>query len=121
MVAAPDAGITRSMLEERFLAFLDASGLPPPATNAPLQLGHRFVEADCAWREQRLIVELDGYATHGTRASFEDDRGRDRALTAAGWRVMRVTWRQLHHGPEPLAADLRAALALGPVANLRRA
>jgi hypothetical protein len=84
MVAAPDAGITRSMLEERFLAFLDASGLPPPATNAPLQLGHRFVEADCAWREQRLIVELDGYATHGTRASFEDDRGRDRALTAAG-------------------------------------
>jgi hypothetical protein len=120
MVASPEAGITRSMLEERFLGFLEASGLPRPATNAPLHLGHRFVEADCAWREQRLIVELDGFATHGTRASFEDDRGRDRALTAAGWRVMRVTWRQLHQEAEALVADLRAALALGPAAESPR-
>ena len=58
-----------------------------------------------------MIVELDGHATHGTRASFEDDRARDRALVAAGWRVIRITWRQLRDEPEAVARDLRAALA----------
>src|SRR5204863_5525897 len=43
-----------------------------------------------------LVVELDGHAVHGTRTAFERDRARDRAFQAAGWRVIRVTWRQLH-------------------------
>jgi hypothetical protein len=32
-------------------------------------------------------------------------------LALAGWRVIRVTWRQLHDEPEALARDLRALLA----------
>ena len=80
-----------------------------------------WIEADCIWREQRLIVELDGHATHSTRSAFESDRARDRALIAAGWRVMRITWRQLHDEPQALTRDLRASLMARPVANLRRA
>jgi very-short-patch-repair endonuclease len=57
-----------------------------------------------------VIVELDGHATHGTRVVFERDRGRDRKLQAEGWRVVRVTWRQLDNEAE-LAADLRRLLA----------
>jgi hypothetical protein len=34
------------------------------------------------------------------------------ALTASGWRVIRVTWRQLHDDPASLARDLRAFLAV---------
>jgi very-short-patch-repair endonuclease len=104
------ARITRSELEDRFLDFLRRTRLPAPATNVPLWLGSRWIEADCVWRQQRLVVELDGYATHRTRAAYESDRARDRALTAAGWRVVRVTWRQLHEEPAALARDLRAAL-----------
>ena len=48
-------------------------------------------EVDFHWPEARLVVELDGYEYHGTRQAFEDDRARDAALTAAGWRVIRVT------------------------------
>ena len=110
IVATPDQGITRNRLERRFLAVLDNHGLPRPATNVAMHAGHHFIEPDCVWRRQRLIVELDGHATHGTRMSFEDDRARDRALTAAGWRVIRVTWRQLWDEPELVAADLRASL-----------
>lgn len=113
LIEQANPGITRSDLEDRFIAFLEASNLPLPATNVRLYVGGRWIEADCVWREQRLIVELDSHTYHGTRASFESDRARDRALTAVGWRVIRVTWRQLHREPHALLADLRAALQLG--------
>ena len=63
------------------------------------------------WREQRLIVEFDGYATHGTRRSFEEDRRRDQQLVAKGWRVVRITWRQLNDEPIAVVARLATALA----------
>ena len=66
---------------------------------------------DCAWPAQRLIVELDGRAAHGTREAFERDRERDRLLQAASWRVIRVTWRQVSADPAAVAMDLRTLLA----------
>lgn len=101
------AAITRSDFEARFLAFVIANVLRRPLVNHHIaQVG----ECDFVWPEARLIVELDGYATHATRRSFEADRARDRALHVAGWRVIRITWRQLRDGPERIAADLRALL-----------
>jgi hypothetical protein len=100
--------IPTSILERRFLTFLDASGLPRPATiNRPSDHG----ELDATWPEQRLIVECDGFATHGTREAFERDRAKDRALQVAGWRVVRITWRQLTADADTLAAQLEALLA----------
>ena len=80
--------------------------LPTPRFNAAVE-GY---ECDCVWFSRRLIVELDGRATHDTRLAFEWDRERDRVLSAAGWRVIRITWRQLHQTPERVAADLRRLL-----------
>ena len=105
-----EPSLTRSELEDRFLTFLDAHGLRPEV-NADIPLGDRFIEADFLWREQRLIVELDGHNTHGTRAAFERDRQRDRILQAAGWRVVRITWRQLQDDPAAIARDLGRLLA----------
>jgi len=99
-------GRTRSPLEARFAAFVGRSGLPKPQLNAPISIGRKLIEADCLWRSQRLIVELDGHAAHGTRSAFEDDRDRDRRLQAAGWRVVRVTWRQLRDEAGALERDL---------------
>ena len=65
-------------------------------------------ECDAVWRDARLIVELDGYATHGTRRAFERDRARDRRLTVRGWRTMRVT-----------SPDLTAELAAELLSSLR--
>jgi hypothetical protein len=110
VLETPGTCITRSELEDLFIGFLDGEGLPRPATNVPMQLSGAWIEADCVWPEQRLIVELDGHATHATRSAFENDRARDRALVAAGWRVMRITWRQLQDHPEALSRDLRASV-----------
>jgi hypothetical protein len=103
-------GFTRSDLEELFLPFLDRFGLPRPHLNARLEVEERWIEVDCLWRNERLIVELDSRAAHETRSAFEMDRDRDRRLQAKGWRVVRVTWRQLHDEPEQIAADLRGLL-----------
>ncbi len=97
---------TRSRLERRFLTFLDANELPRPLVNERVDP----FTPDFRWTDQRLVVELDGFETHGTRAAFERDRARDRALLAAGWRVARITKRQLDDAPNDLAAELRAML-----------
>ena len=94
---------TRSDLEARFLAFLNDRRLPTPQTNTLIE-GH---EADCAWPKHKLTVELDSWQFHGTRQAFENDRRRDRALAAAGWAVIRVTWRDLDE-PGALERELRA-------------
>lgn len=103
-------GITRQELEERFLALIDQHGLPRPRLNADLMLRGRVLEVDCLWRPQRLIVELDGWAAHGTQRAFHSDRKRDRVLLVEGWRSTRVTWSQLEHEPEVVATDLRLLL-----------
>jgi very-short-patch-repair endonuclease len=102
-------GHTRSAFEARFAALLADTELPKPELNALLDLDGFKIEADCLWRERRLILELDGGKAHRTRSAFESDRERDRRLQAAGWRVVRVTWRQMDH-PAALLADLRRLL-----------
>jgi len=100
----------RSELEERFQDFLINAAVPIPHTNVRIEA----MEVDCAWENERLIVELDSRAVHDTPHAFEEDRARDRRLEAAGWRVVRVTWRQLHDTPAALEADLRRLLGLSP-------
>jgi very-short-patch-repair endonuclease len=103
-------GVARKELEERFAALLQGTDLPRPRLNASVAVRGRFFEADCLWPKQRVIVELDGRAAHGTRRAFEKDRERDRLLQSDGWRVVRITWRQLREDASAVMADLRRVL-----------
>ncbi len=101
------ATLTRSEAERRLLALLRRARLSPTATNIKLA----GQEVDVLFADQRLVVEVDGYAFHGTRAAFERDRRRDADLAAAGFRVLRVTWRALTSEPEAVIARLAGALS----------
>jgi very-short-patch-repair endonuclease len=103
-------GVTRRELERRFAAALASTDLPRPHRNADVAVAGRFFEVDCLWRAQRLIVELDGRFVHGTWRTSERDREKDRMLIADGWRVVRVTWRQLRDDSSGVIADLRRLL-----------
>jgi very-short-patch-repair endonuclease len=103
-------GRTRSKLEERFSPFLRRHRLPLPLFNDWILLGPKRFQVDCHWPHLHLIVELDGWEGHSTRSAFQDDRARDRALHAAGFSVVHLTWNQLEDEPEAIAADLRALL-----------
>ncbi len=101
-----EPAFTRSEAERRMLELIRAARLPEPEANARVG-GH---EVDFLWREQRLVVEVDGYAFHSSRSSFERDRRRDADLAREQLRVMRVTWRQIDSEPEATAAALAGAL-----------
>jgi very-short-patch-repair endonuclease len=97
---------TRSELEARFLALCRRHRLPEPEVN--VRLGPFLV--DCLWAAERLVVELDGYAAHGGRTSFERDRARDAELTRMGYRMLRFTWHQVAREPGAVAAAIRAVI-----------
>ncbi len=103
--------LTRSEAEERMRQLLKKGRLPLPATNVKIA---RY-EVDMLWRSQRLVVEIDGYAFHSSRGAFERDRARDSDLQALGFRVVRVTWRQIVEEPEALL--VRLAQLLGSAAR----
>ena len=63
-----DPSLTRSHAERRLLALIRAAELPAPAANATVA-GHMV---DLLWAEQRLIVEFDGFGTHGSRQLVRD-------------------------------------------------
>lgn len=106
-------GVTDLRLEERFVRFIAERRLPHPELNAWIVLGDRRYRVDCLWREQRLVVELQSHAHHSTPRAMARDAERSRRLLLAGWRVIYVTWAQLHRRFEAdaLAADLRRVLS----------
>ena len=102
-----DDAPTRSAFEDAFLAFVDRFGLPRPEVNQDVA-GY---EVDALWPEHKLIVELDSRAYHDSGQPFERDRDKDADLLAAGYPVVRVTWRRLAHAPALEARRLSVLLA----------
>jgi hypothetical protein len=102
----PELATTDSELEIRFLLLVEDAGLPIPQTNVYVQ----GLKVDAFWREQRLVVELDGHATHANAPANEVDRARELTLRAAGYRVVRYTWQQVTRHPKEVVADLRRLL-----------
>ncbi len=95
---------TESELEEAFFALTRRLGLPDPKVNRWIDLsdGLPMIRADFVWYEQRVIVETDGGKFHGTRQARERDPHRDQRAMLAGWRPLRITWRQVMRRPREL-------------------
>lgn len=99
--------LTRSEAEERLLDLIRGARLPSPEINVAVGP----FEVDFLWRAEGVVVEVDGFRYHGSRGSFEADRGRDAALAARGLTVCRVTWRQLTHERDATLARVAGILA----------
>jgi very-short-patch-repair endonuclease len=96
----------RTNLEQAMLALCRRHRLPGPEVNVKID---RY-EVDFLWREQRLIVEVDGWEAHQTRSAFEGDRARDARLAVLGYEVVRFTWRQVTGQRRQVADTIRALL-----------
>lgn len=107
LAMAGGPAFVRSEGESRLLDLVRRAGLPPPRVNATVAA----LEADFVWEDRKVIVELDGYAYHSSRRAFERDHQRDAILEDAGYRVMRVTWKQLVDEPEKVLTRIIRALS----------
>ncbi len=102
----PDQDGAKSYLERLFLTLIRQAGLPRPEVNQHIEGRER----DFVWRDQRLVIEVDGYAFHSSKQAIARDKKRDRELTAALWRPARFTYEEVAFEPEETAAELKELL-----------
>ncbi len=96
-----------SVLEAIMARLIARHGLPAVEFH-PIIEGH---EVDFRVRDTPVILECDGWKHHGLdRAGFERDRDRDADLIAAGWIVVRFTYRAIVSRPSATARRIRAAV-----------
>lgn len=69
--------------------------------------------ADFAAPDQRVVIELDGLATHGTARALRADLARQNFLVLQGWTVLRFTWADVLESPDLVVAAVREALRAG--------
>ncbi len=108
-----EQGISRSTLEDLLRPLLKAARLPVPSFNAAV-LGF---EVDAVWEHVKVVIELDSRRFHDTDVRFESDRARDTRLAAAGYLVLRFTYRRLKREPHAVVAEIAAVLAVRKVST----
>jgi very-short-patch-repair endonuclease len=101
-----------SVLEIAMSRLLRAHRLPPAVFHHVVRTSQRTFELDFALVDQRVDIEVDGWAHHGSRRAFEADRERDAELAAAGWHVMRFTWHQVRERGTCVAERIAAVVRL---------
>jgi predicted transcriptional regulator of viral defense system len=104
----PRLALTRSALERAFIEFCETNQIPLPEVNVRVE----GWLVDAVWRDQRVVVELDGHKGHRSAAQLERDHQRDLTLRAAGFTVVRYTYHQLIEQAIAIAAELRSLLNL---------
>jgi Protein of unknown function (DUF559) len=104
--------VTDSDFEELLIPLIRVADLPMPATQAYIVLddGEPPMRRDFVWFEQKVNVETDG-GTHLTRQQKELDAFNDERLVAAGWRVIRITWKRLKRDPAGVIRTFAALLS----------
>jgi very-short-patch-repair endonuclease len=99
-------------LEQQALRLMRRAGLPAPRCQRTVRSGPGGVaRLDLSWEDLRLVVEVDGHATHATRRQRQRDGERSARLVLAGWRVVRFTYEDVVERPGYVVATLRALLA----------
>jgi predicted transcriptional regulator of viral defense system len=101
----------QSVLEARVMRLLLDSGLPLPEPQHRVVLpALGTVYLDFAWPAERVALEVDGYAFHSSRPTFENDRLRGNLLLVEGWNVLHTTAGEVRDEPGALVAALSATL-----------
>ena len=104
----PKLARTRSPLERMFLPLCERIGIPLPEVNVWIE----GVLVDAVWREQKLVVELDGENNHSSWNQIQNDRSKELILRRAAFDVVRYGTRQLEEEPALVEADVLRAYHL---------
>jgi len=78
--------------------------------------GRRF-RADVFFEDARLILEVDGFQFHRSRAAFIEDRKRANLFEIQGYRILRYTAGRIFKDMDGVLAEVAAALAAPATAH----
>lgn len=89
-----------SPLERDFLTLIRDRNIDEPVAQYPVFVdGQLIARLDFAYPELKIGIELDGYAFHSDRDSFDRDRRRLTELVNEGWHMLIFTRPQLRDHP----------------------
>ena len=97
--------------ERRLHRLLHGAGITGWVAQLPFLAGGRRYYIDLAFPAARLAIEVDGYEYHRGGSRFQDDRTKQNALMAAGWRVLRFTWADIEDRPGYVLGRIAELLA----------
>jgi hypothetical protein len=98
----------RSAAERRVVALLRAGGITGWEANVPIRDERGLIGVgDIVFRTAKVVIEVDGWAFHATPDRFQRDRERQNRLVAAGWMVLRFTWRDITERPTQVVRTVR--------------
>ncbi len=104
-------GIPESALETAFDRLVREVGLPRPVRQHPVRIASGPKRLDFSYPDRKLVIELDT----GYHVGLEkEDKDRQDALEAMGWRFLRFTWYDVTSRPLPTVMALAEALRLVP-------
>lgn len=100
-----------SAAERRAHRLLREAGVTGWVANLPVIAAERLYYLDIAFKDRKLVIEIDGRLHETDEDLFQTDRWRQNALMLDGWQVLRFTWEMLCDHPEVVVATILAALA----------
>lgn len=111
-LALIDAG-AESPQETRLRLLLVRSGLPRPVTQIPVRDDHGRVvrRIDMGWPQWMVGVEYDGEHHFTDPDAYAGDIERLEFLADRGWRIVRVSSRQLRWQPQAVVVRVNRAIA----------
>lgn len=105
-----DTGFSDSDLEDIAFDLIQGAGLPPPTRLFRVHEQGVFLgELDLAYPQERIGIEVDSFAFHGSKIDFVNDRGRLNRLLAAGWKVLHFVYEDSLR-PRRFLSNLRGVL-----------
>ena len=57
---------------------------------------------DFAWVSKKLAIEIDGEQHQRFKDIAERDNRKDSFLTSQGWKILRITWKEMYNDPKKL-------------------
>ena len=93
-------------------AILIEAGIDGFEPQVPIRGRRGFIgRVDFAHRGLRIVIECDGFETHGGREAFVKDLIRFTYLVSEGWRPLRFTWEQVMFSSDWVLERVRDTIA----------
>ena len=96
----------RSRAERVLIKLLLDNGITGWKANHPVAGYH----GDIVFVDEKIVIEIDGYAFHSDAEDFHNDRKRQNAIALSGYQVLRFSWLDLIEYPGRVLAEILRAL-----------